>query len=238
MKTFALLAVCGLAAGAMAEPVTVGTGGSNAVGPAGGVLWEQLPTADPGASAFVDQQFPDFADFSTYLVSDVTVSGGGWNIESVSTFFTNGTGLWPGGVTSAVLNIFDKTGPLPVGGDDPTGGLAVAVTFDDAGVMTAAGLDIDLADGDYWIGLTPDAEFGILGQEFHLATDDVMGDATAGRNPGGAFGLGSDWFDAGVAFGGIEDWDAAIVINGTIIPAPGAFALLGAGGLMLARRRR
>ena len=38
------------------------------------ILWEQLPVI--GGETIVDQEFPDFPSYSTYLVNDVVVGGG------------------------------------------------------------------------------------------------------------------------------------------------------------------
>ena len=79
-------------------------------------------------------------------------------------------------------------------------------------------------------------DFGVVGQEFHLGSDNFLKNS-AGRNPGGGFGVGFDWFEAGPVFGAI-DWGGAITITGKNVPAPGALALLGMAGLVGRRRRR
>ena len=71
--------------------------------------------------------------------------------------------------------------------------------------------------GTYWIGLTPMLDFGGNGQEFHLEAA-LMGATTQARNPGGGFGHGSDWFEAGPTFGGLDSWDGAIRIEGEVTP--------------------
>ncbi len=199
---------------------------------AGDVLWDQPLILD--STAFVDQNFPDFPDFSTFLVSDV-VFGSGVIINSITTYYTNANNLWPQNAAgTATLNIFAD--PLS-GGDDPMAGASVVVNFvtsADGIAVTASGLNIALGAGTYWIGLSPELDFGAAGQEFHLEAAGV-GANTQGRNPGGGFGLGLDWFDAGQTFAGIN-WDGAITIIG--VPAPGAMALLGIAGLAGTRRRR
>ena len=196
-------------------------------------LWDQ--PVNPDIPAFVDQQFADFPDFSTYLVSDV-VFDTAVNIDSITTYFTNLNGGWPLGDVGAVLNIFDA--PLEPG-DDPTAGMAVAATMalGPVGLELTTLTDIDLAAGTYWIGLTPDLDFGVFGQEFHQGSDVIFGMNSMARNPGGGFGLGTDWFEAGPTFEGIDPWDAAITITGTATPTPGALALLGLA-LVAPRRRR
>ncbi len=239
----ALIAGMAVAAGASAQilpgvpgaPLSDGTIAGIDRGP---VLWDQQP--DPARNAYVDQNFLDFPSFSTYIVNDVSFTTN-VVIDGVITYYTSGIGFWPSSGT-ATLNIFPKTGTLPGPGDDPSFGLTVPVDIvagpNGLEVHAGAGtpLNIPLPAGDYWIGLTPDLEFGSFGQEFRQNSTSFVGDASAGRNPGGGFGVGTDWFDAGQVFGGEPDYDAAITILGT--PAPGTVALLGLGGLVATRRRR
>ena len=62
-----------------------------------------------------------------------------------------------GSVTSAVLYIEPKTGATPVG--DPGTGTSVtcsAVTLGNGFLeVSASGLGVSLAEGEYWVGLTP-----------------------------------------------------------------------------------
>jgi len=199
------------------------------------LLWDQS-NVNTGINAFVDQEFDDFASYSSYMVSDVVSTG--WTVQSVSVYFTNNMGNWAG-VTQARLNIFAKTGNLPVAGDDPTAGSTVGVSLTNLGSsweITASGLNVNVPAGDWWIGLTPLTNFGSQGQEFHQAAP-IIGVDTAWRNPAGGFGLGTAW-QTTAALG--PDWigvyDGAFKVEG-IVPAPGALALLGLAGL-LGRRRR
>ena len=56
------------------------------------------------------------------------------------------------------------------------------------------------------------------------------------QNPGDAFGLGSAPMLTSAI--GSADYDLAFKLEGAAAPAPGALALLGAGGLVGTRRRR
>ena len=220
--------------GVVGDPFADGSLSGTNFGP---TLWDQQP--DPAQPGFIDQAFGDFLSFSTYTVSDVSF-GSGVTINDITTYYTNLNGIWGGiGAASATLNIFPKGGTLPGAGDDPTTGTSVAVNISTGanGVeVHASGLNIALAAGDYWVGLTPELNFGTFGQEFLQGSANIQGDASASRNPGGGFGVGTDWVDSGATFGGIADWNGAITILGT--PAPGTLALLGLGGLVATRRRR
>jgi len=210
----------------------------------GATLWEQL--ADPSQQNFVDQEFGDFPAFSTYMVNDATFTSA-VSLSSITTWYTNNNGGAWTGVTTARLNIFNDDGSgLPLGTDDPTGGTTVTVSTivngDGLIEMTAdiASLALILAAGDYWFGLTPIADFGVFGQEFHQgALGGVVGDQAAARNPGAAFGLGPAWFQAGQTFGGVN-FDSAFAITGedASVPEPGTLFLLSAGLVALATRRR
>ncbi len=207
------------------------------------ILWDQQPLL---IGNFVDQQFSDFPTFSTYNVSDATF-GNAVTVQSVTTYLTVGaTGNNWAGVTSGILNIFDGNGL--VAGDDPTTGGdfgpgAVSVTYTDlgggVGALTASGLNINLAAGTYWFGLTADASFATFGQEFHWQSATTIGANTHGRNPGGGFGFpaGTSWFDI-VGASGVED--LAFTIEGVnAIPEPSTIGILAVGlaGLVIRRRR-
>jgi len=198
------------------------------------LLWDQS-NVNTGINAFVDQEFSDFASFSSYMVSDVVSTG--WTVQSVSVYFTNNMGNWAN-LSQARLNIFPKVGNLPVAADDPTLGSTVGITMTNIGSsweITASGLNVNVPIGDWWIGLTPLTNFGTDGQEFHQAAP-IIGVDTAWRNPAGGFGLGTAWqTTAALGADWIGVYDGAFKVEG--IPAPGALALLGLAGL-LGRRRR
>lgn len=209
----------------------------------GDVLYDQSAyTSDYSTTHIsVDQEFADFPTYSSYMADDVSFATG-VTINVVSTYYTM-EGNWGPGITQARLNIFAKTGSLPGAGDDPTAGIVVDVTFTnlgDAWQVTASGLGIDLAAGDYWFALTPMADFDPFGQAFHYFTapSTLVGDQIAFRNPSGGFGVGTEWQTIADAYGGPTDANMALMVEGTVIPAPGALALLGLAGIAGRRRRR
>lgn len=224
MKTTTLLAALALGLGASVASADV--------------LWNQPIDTGPEGVSFFDAIAPGFNGAIVYAVSDVSVPASGWQVNSVTTYFSN-IGF-PATVTSAVLNIFPKTGALPSDTVDPRasplgmGSLVVPVDvryevdFQPVMELSATGLNIDLPAGEYWIGLTPVLSAGPFGIELHWGTAATIGDATASRDytfgalPWGATAPGRD---------------AAIRVDG-VVPAPGALGLLAMGGLLAARRRR
>lgn len=162
---------------------------------------EQLPTGvllgqdpDPDGFSIVHQEISDAMDFSVFVVNDVSFNST-VDIDSISVFYTNTQDTWPGGVFDAVLNIFPA-----VGLGDPNLGIVVPVSVTDVGgylEITASGLGLQLAAGDYYLGLTPIGDSTVVGQEFHLPAFVQQGLRSMYRNPGGAFGLpaGTDWGD-------------------------------------------
>ena len=105
---------------------------------AGDILWDQPLILD--STAFVDQNFSDFPDFSTFLVNDV-VFGSGVTINSITTYYTNVGNLWPQNAAgTATLNIFAD--PLS-GADDPMAGASVAVDFVTSSDAPAMGIVTD-----------------------------------------------------------------------------------------------
>ncbi len=226
-RLLALAIVCGLSAAALAQGIRTHVipqvGGKDVIdadqlgGTRGTALWDQS-LYSLRATAVVDQEFPDFPEFSTYQVHDVSFAGD-VVVNTVTVYFTQGFGFWGSGVNTARLNIFPKTSSLPGAGDDPAAGAVVDITLTSARrnrawAVSASGLGIPLAAGDYWVGVTPIADFGLFGQEFHAVVAPffgITGDQTAVQNPGGGFGIGSGW--AGVEIFGFGASDGSIKIE-------------------------
>ncbi len=139
---------------------------------------------------------------TSYCVNDVTVDGTGWVITDISTYY-NGTGFFES-VSQGYLNIAPKTGALPV--DDPTTDVMVPLTLTivapNTYKVTASGLNIELAPGEYWIGITPIA--GSLYDGLHLSSATLIGDATPSFDPYGT----ATWTNSN------PDVDASILILG------------------------
>lgn len=199
------------------------------------VFWDQPP--DPNANAYIDQEFSDFPTYSSYQVHDIVVAPPGWGSWwglRITTWYVNGPtpGDWST-VTHGRFNLFPKTGSLPGAGYDPSSGTVVPVTITNpiSGVCELqTTIDLFLAPGEYWIGVTPMTTFLVHGQKFHCQTTNIVGAQSSLRNPGGSFGYGTEWFPT-AWFGATAD--SAIRID--FVAEPTSLLLL---GLMALLRRR
>ena len=206
------------------------------------ILWDQQP--DFTLTTTIDLDIPSPGDsFSTYQVNDATFESA-VNITAITTFYTNNTGTWENLINTGVLNIFDGDGL--VASDDPTSGGdfgpgSVSVTSTDLGsnvIAVTAFVDINLAAGTYWFGLTPSLPSASDPQEFRYDDGQIVGAASQARNPAGGFGLGTAWFNGDTLAPGFSD--ATFTILGEEIPEPTTAGLLALGlvGLVARRRRR
>ena len=180
------------------------------------VLWDQSDF-DPWGPGFFNSESggPPFG-MTQHSVNDISVGGTGWQIESITTYYSALDLTWGDGITQGYLHIFDKTAPLPVDGvDDPTASPVVSMSAllnVDHWIVTAADLNVDLAPGEYWIGITPIAPSGPFGPEIHMASLTLTGDATASYDVY-AFPGPPTWYNLNPGV------DASILIEGTA-PTP------------------
>jgi hypothetical protein len=176
------------------------------------VLWDQSDFDAFGPGFFnSDSGAPPFG-MTNFAVNDVTVECG-WNVQSITIYFSALDMAWGEGIVEGYLHVFPKLGPLPIDGtDDPTASPSVpmsGVLNVDHWVVTAANLNLDLTPGEYWIGITPVAPSGPFGPEIHLAALGYTGVPTASYDPY-AFPGPPAWFNFN------PDVDASILIEGTI----------------------
>jgi len=176
------------------------------------VLWDQSSVDEFGAGFFNSVSGAPPFGVTMYAVSDVTVSGQSWNIDSITTWYSFLDPSWGTAITQGHLHVFPKGGSLPIDGvDDPTVSMLVPMT----GVMdgatwrvSATGLNLNLLPGSYWIGMTPIAPSGPFGPEIHLSCTNPIGDPTPSYDPSGFYGPPATWF---VSNPGV---DASILIEG------------------------
>jgi len=218
-----LTCIAGLATAANAQDHPIaGAIGPNVAPPMtdAEALWDQS-AFDANLVAVIDTQFPDFASYSTYMVDDFGTDGAAWNVESVSTYFTQGFGAWdPSQILTGTLQVYPKSGSLPNDANDTVPEYDVAIRVTDGGgywivsAETSEVAELQGINGEYWIGLTPIVNFGAMGQEFHLQLASFHGDQAAARNPGQAFGFGPNWF--GVSTFGFGNSEMGFKLEGSI----------------------
>jgi hypothetical protein len=217
-----------------------------ASGASADVLWDQ------SAISLTANSLPNHVTSSVgpggqreaYGMADITVPAGGWTIDSISVYM----GFWAifvnGPANGAVLNIIPRTpGQPPSNSYNPrrpaNGGSGVLIpaaqvittnfTLSGQSIdqVTATGLNIVLAPGDYWIGLTPTYSGGSFGQPNQWGTTNQIGANQYYRGANLAT-MDAAWTS--------NQGDGAMLITG--VPTPGAAALLGVAGLAAAGRRR
>ena len=89
----------------------------------------------------------------------------------------------------------------------PMSGVLVGDHFE----VTASGLGLFLAPGDYWLGITPIAPGGMWGPEVQTSAATLIGNETVSYDP---YGTPVMWF---VNRPGL---DAAMVVQGTVGGSP------------------
>jgi len=177
----------------------------------GGITSQHFPD-NPG---FTNQAFDDFSLDGTTDLSALTIYGA----ESGNPAYNN----------SIVMHISSS-----VGFDAP-------VLFTATGTQVGSNLVFDLTGmqleaGHYWLSAFVDRPFTDGGQWYWGTSSTQNGEHAMWQNPGDAFGFGSAPMLTSAI--GSADYDLAFKLEGAAAPAPGALALLGAVGLVGARRRR
>ena len=158
--------------------------------------------------AFVNQFFSDFPGNDTEIADDFIVPDANSIICAVAAGFTNFNELW---LTC------DPNNAILMRIREDNGGLPGAIIFEQSFLMSDVmdpNHDFMLspdnvpcleANTRYWLSTIAVATFGICGQEFlefDLAGTPYNDLPPHGINPGGEFGVGTDWFNAPETFGG------------------------------------
>lgn len=178
-----------------------------------------------------------------------TVGAGGWEIDSITSFgYRTGSGLtseiegifvqiWDGNpsaganlvfgdMTTNLLTATEWTGAYRASTNSPSGSTRP--------IMSAtAGLGgLFLDEGEYWVEIGMSSSAGTIWMvPVTIPGQDTTGDALT-------YTVSTESWAAWVDGGSQTALGMPFIINGTVIPAPGAVALLGLGGLMAGRRRR
>ena len=203
------------------------------------VLWDQSAIDYSSPISMANWLTTGFGTTEAYGMSDITVPAGQtWTVQSITVYMGTYAFSTP---SQAVLNYFPKVGSLPLSTNNPrrttNGGsgqlIAATSTYVDANVMTVtSSMNITLTAGDWWIGLAP--KFG-SGNDTANQWPAVShyGNSQAYRT----YAPLSNWGDNAADLSA-PSTDGAILIQGTVTPAPASLALLGLGGLVAGRRRR
>jgi len=195
------------------------------------VLWDQ-PLSSVNQNAYVDQEFTDYPDYSSFLADDfvnadpwaisaIFVPGNGWNgFASLFAFDAltwqiyadDGTGF-PDGDPHGGGNPPVWTLTLPP--NDP----AVVITNGSGGMPSNTQLNLAtplvLPPGHWWLVFYPTGAFGSVGQYGRQPADTANGYVGKFINPGGGFGMGTDWQDWTVL--GVTQPDIAFRLEGEIV---------------------
>jgi hypothetical protein len=230
-----------------------------------GLLWDNGPlVTNPGAgfdAADVSAVSPgqnllggNFNLPSFSRADNFTVTGGGWNISSMMFFGYQTNGGIPSTITGLYARIWLDTDGDGIDGDDSvvwgdmttnimsfTGWTGIyrtsATAFDNTQrpIMNilADGLDVTLADGEYWV------EFAATGSTTSgpwvplVSSPDaaIIGNSLI-------YSVSAGTWSQAIDSGNSEGYELPFMINGTVVPAPAAIALLGLAGLAGSRRRR
>jgi hypothetical protein len=129
------------------------------------VLWDQSAISfSTSAPAVANGKFTGFGGYTFYSVNDVTVPAGGWTINTITSYWSDWTGVDMNvAAPTGNLIVVSKTGALPSGTPTtttiPLSWVDTAQSGQGVYVMTAAGLNVVLAAGDYWITVAPITPF-------------------------------------------------------------------------------
>ena len=192
-------------------------------------LWDQ-PLSTVNATAYVDQEFSGLSQYTSFLVDDFT-NRLPWNITAISSpgdgwngfstlmnatalnwyiYADNGSGL-PDGYPSGPGNTPFWSISLP-----PTD-LQVTITNGSMGYPSNARIDlatpVNLPPGTWWLFFYPTIAFGTGGQYGRQVADTTNGAQAQIINPGGGFGIGTEW--APISIIGPSQQDLAFTIEGT-----------------------
>lgn len=184
-------------------------------------------------SVHASQQFEsNFAVYDIAAIEDFSFAGGTLNSVSFVLGGWNGYAGF-GAVEGYTVNVYSS---IAAAGGDLFGDV-LSMTFSNADASALWGGDLDhmtidlggvaLGAGDYFFSVVPINAFGVNGQT-GIGLSTIGGDNGWQANPGGGFGFNTNPTGANYAYS----------LNGSVIPGPAAFCLLGIAGATIRRRRR
>jgi hypothetical protein len=204
------------------------------VGVAGLALAANAQTFGPGTGATIADNVP-----AGTAMGNIAVAGQSANIASISFELTNLTHTWVGDLIATVTytpsvgapisaTLMSRVGSTTVAGVGDSSNLGGNYTFSDTGSDLWALVTLP-ANGSAFVA--PSGNYRATGA---LSSTPVnLNSVFGGVNGNGTWGLTiSD--NAAADTGALGSWSLTIVP----VPAPGAAALLGLGGLVAFRRRR
>jgi hypothetical protein len=220
-KSFFVLALAALAAGA------------NAV-----ALWDQLGAIGYG---FASQDFePAYDAYDCMVADDFEVTAPGWRITNIEfdMILQYGNSVPVHGVNIRFMparadNTGDYWNPVYTEASDATTRMIYNGT-NSVDLVTP----VILGPGHYFVGVAPHLDWEHYGQcYFAMNSFPVWNQMALMINPGGGFGMGSDWFAPAPGY------DASFRLNTELwVPEPGVVSLsgllLGAGAAWLRSRQR
>ena len=197
---------------------------------AGGILYTQpYDGVSPGV---VSQTFPDSLTYSTHAFDDVTVTGGGWNVQAVTIYgMETGNSSFNLSVSlqfqsTSLPSYNDTTDPIYSGTEDANGNLQFT------------NLNVNLSPGTYWITAWIDRPFyagGNQGIQWFWDTTNAgnpIGSEYYLQNPGASFLGTSAAVPASTVLGTLPS-DLAFTLYGASVPEPMSVILVVEGELAL-----
>ncbi len=179
-------------------------------------------------NGFASQDFSDYPGYTCSVFDDVTLTQA-YDLTSFTVFGQNSVADGWMYNTDVRLRIYTEASlaasPLATVSGVQVGG---ALVWDLTGIT--------LGPGTYWMSAQVVRAFEPGGQWYWRASNTNNGAHAMWHNPAGGFGLGTEPISTELL--GASQWDMAMRLEGTPVPAPAVMAVLLAGGLAGGRARR
>ena len=201
--------------------------------PEASVLWDQ-PLSTVNTNAYVNQDFPDYPTYSSFLADDF-VNPTGWELERIyipGDFWSGGSSFTP--ATGLTFQIYADNAGIPAG--DPSGGGIPPVwtltlpptdpqltySMGSSGYLSNVTLTlsspVNVPAGHWWLVFYPTMSLSGGGQYGRQPADTTNGYTTQFINPGNGFGFGATWQSWSVI--GPAQQDMAFRLEGSLIDIP------------------